>query len=161
MQTRTPEQNAQLMAEWEAKLKKEGLDSEPAPDKGKKALQELVESQTGEKVSDDALLQAMQEYWLTRGDVGFRDHMVTAHELENRFGLLPGTVDDAMMVQVEDQMAHISKEAFFLASEIKKSPMAFAKGDVYVKNRLRHQLKTKFPELSDSILEILIDNQVS
>ncbi len=112
MHTPTQEERARIMAEWNAKLKKEGLDSEPAPDKGKHALQELVESQTGQKASETEILQALQEYWLTRGDVGFRDHMVTAHELENRFGLAPGTVDDAMMKGVEDQMAVILRQRF-------------------------------------------------
>lgn len=161
MTTPNAEERSRIASEWEARLAKEGLASEPALDLGKKALEEVIESQTGVKVSENDVIEAIQKYWLTRGDIGFGHHTQVAMDIEQQFNLPPKTIDESLLKTVEDQIGQAQKRAHQIAMEVKQTPTAFSRGDVYVRNRVTHLFQTEFPELSDEVRALIVEQFIA
>ncbi len=161
MTTPSAEERSRIAREWEAKLATEGLASEPAPDKGKKALEELVESQTGVRASEEDLVEALQKYWLTRGEMGYGHHTQVAMDIEQQLGLPPKTVDESLMKTIEDQMGQAQIRLKAIVHEVRQTPTALLKGDLYVKNRSRVLLQQAFPEFSQDVVDILTQAELS
>jgi len=96
------DEQARIAAEWEKKLVAEGLSFEPKEDQGKKALQEIVDSQEGTSRADEgAIMNALYNYWMNRGEVSFGHHKQIANQIEAQLGLSSGTIDESLIKEAE------------------------------------------------------------
>ncbi|MEK7451702.1 MAG: hypothetical protein AAB664_00010 [Patescibacteria group bacterium] len=108
---RTTPDNEKLMEEWEAKLAKSGMPSEPKPDKGRQALEKATELETGRVDDDKRVMQELYSYWLSRGEVSFGHHKTIAQSIEQRMGLPSGTIDESLIKDAEEEVARAQREA--------------------------------------------------
>jgi hypothetical protein len=151
----TQEQQSDLARAWEEKLAKAGMPEEPKPDKGRAALKEQVESETGVTSDDSRVLQELYSYWLTRGEVTFGHHRTIAQEIEERLGLPSGTIDETLIKDAEQEVARAQSEAKKIFVRLTAMNPSFAYS-ARLLSKIRTELTNVFPHFSETNIEEIL-----
>lgn len=143
------EEQARSAAEWEKKLVAEGLSPEPRDDKGKIALQELVDSQEGtSRVNEGAVMDALYSYWMTRGETSFGHHKQIANQIETQLGLPSRTIDESLIKEAEGIVAVAQRFIHGKYSDIVRTNPTLAYNTRMMEKRLTQEASAKYPDWS-------------
>ena len=147
--------NPDEMAEWEHKLAQEGLGVVGEDDAARK-LQVVREEQTS-GVSEDAVRQAIQEYWVYRAGDRHGEHKKAALDIAKRMGVSSHDIDEALMRVVEEDVAEVDKSILTFAEDAVLKNKAIKFRTDALRRAMLQYAKASFPDFSPNALDGIID----
>jgi len=148
-----------LIEEWDQKLAREGMPSKLPPDEAAaKIRQEL--GVKGEKWGNRGdIRREVQKYWQFRAGSSFGEHLQAAQEIANRLGLEADDVGEALMKEVEEEVAAAQRGVSDLIDEIQRREG----GNVpsrRLANMVLREARAKFSHIIESVLRDIVEKAI-
>lgn len=152
---------AALVAEWEAKLAREGLASEPGEDKAATALREALSVEEGAegegRISEETIKQKLQEHFLNRPEhlgkhLGL--HKQIAAAVAQELGITDAEVPEDLIDVVGEELTEVERRVREIVDSRAGSAVRFHYDKM--NNLIAQQLGGEYADFSPMALQMII-----
>jgi hypothetical protein len=148
-----------LMEEWDKKLTKEGMPSKLPPDEAAAKIRQELGVKDEKWGNRGDIRREVQKYWQFRVGSSFGEHLQAAQEIANRLGLEPDDVGEALMKEVEEEVAATQRGVSDLIDDIQRREG----GNIpsrRLANMVLREARAKFGHIVESVLRDIVEKAI-